>query len=53
LSDNITEEYWSKFPDTYDKNMEYVVGKELRDEIIEELNRLPELGELVELQKKD
>jgi ABC-2 type transport system ATP-binding protein len=28
--------------------MEYVVGKELRDEIIQELNRLPELGELVE-----
>jgi ABC-2 type transport system ATP-binding protein len=49
LSDNITEEYWSRFPDTYDKKMEYVVGKELRDEIIQELNRLPELGELVEL----
>jgi 16S rRNA A1518/A1519 N6-dimethyltransferase RsmA/KsgA/DIM1 with predicted DNA glycosylase/AP lyase activity len=29
--------------------MEYVVGKELRDEIIQELNCLPELGELVEL----
>jgi ABC-2 type transport system ATP-binding protein len=49
LSDNITEEYWSRFPDTYDKKMEYVVGKELRDEIIQELNRLPDLGELVEL----
>ena len=42
------EEYWSRFPDTYDKKMEYVVGKELLDEIIQELNRLPELGELVE-----
>ncbi len=49
MSDNITEEYWSRFPDTYDKKMEYVVGKELRDVIIKELNRLPELGELVEL----
>ena len=29
--------------------MEYVVGKELRDAIVQELNRLPELGELVEL----
>jgi ABC-2 type transport system ATP-binding protein len=29
--------------------MEYVVGKELRDVIIKELNRPPELGELVEL----
>ena len=45
---NISEEYWSRFPDTYDKRMEYVVGKELLDEIIQELNCLPELGELVE-----
>ena len=48
MRDNITEKYWSRFPDTYDKKMEYVVGKELLDEIIQELNRLPELGELVE-----
>ena len=48
MSDNKTEEYWSRFPDTYDEKMEYVVGKELLDEIIQELNRLPELGELVE-----
>jgi len=48
LRDTITEEYWSRFPDTYDKKMEYVVGKELLDEIIHELNSLPELGELVE-----
>ena len=48
MRDNITEEYWSRFPDTYDKKMEYVVGKELLDEIIHELNHLPELGELVE-----
>ena len=49
MSNNMTEEYWSRFPDTYDKKMEYVVGKELRDAIIQELNSLPELGELVEL----
>ena len=49
MRNNMTEKYWSRFPDTYDKKMEYVVGKELRDEIIQELNRLPELGELVEL----
>lgn len=48
MRDNITEEYWSRFPDTYDKKMEYVVGKELLDEINHELNNLPELGELVE-----
>ena len=49
LRDNITEEYWSRFPDTYDKKMVYVVGKELVEEIIQELKDLPELGELVEL----
>jgi ABC-2 type transport system ATP-binding protein len=49
LSDNMTEEYWSRFPDTYDEKMEYVVGRELRDAIAEELNRLPDLGELAEL----
>ncbi len=45
---NMSEEYWGRFPDTYDKRMEYVVGRELIEEIIQELNRLPELGELVE-----
>jgi ubiquinone/menaquinone biosynthesis C-methylase UbiE len=48
VRDNETEQYWSRFPDTYDKKMEYVVGQELLAEIIQELNRLPELGELVE-----
>ena len=48
MRDNMTEDYWSRFPDTYDNKMEYVVGKQLLAEIIEELNRLPELGELVE-----
>ncbi len=42
------EEYWSRFPDTYDKKMKYVVREELIEEIVQELNRLPELGELVE-----
>jgi len=44
----IIEKYWSRFPDTYDKNQEYVVGKELLDAIIKELNDLPELGETIE-----
>lgn len=48
MSAPMTEEYWSRFPDTYDQKMEYVVGKELLDEITQELNRLPDLGELVE-----
>jgi len=37
LRDNMTEEYWSRFPDTYDSKMEYVVGRELLDEIVQEL----------------
>ena len=49
MQDNTTEKYWSRFADTYDQKMEYVVGKELRDDIVQELNCLPELGELVEL----
>lgn len=49
LSEIITEYYWSRFPDTYDKKMEYVVGAELRNDIIKELNLLPELGKTVEL----
>ena len=49
MQHNITETYWSRFADTYDMKMEYVVGKDLRDDIVKELNRLPELGELVEL----
>ncbi len=42
------EEYWSRFPDTYDKKMKYVVREELIEEIVKELNRLPELGKLAE-----
>lgn len=49
MNNNMTEEYWSRFPDTYDQKQEYVVGKQLFNEITRELNRLPELGELVEL----
>ena len=49
MRDNTKEKYWSRFADTYVKKMEYVVGKELRNDIVQELNRLPELGELVEL----
>lgn len=49
MQNNLTEKYWSRFADTYDKKMEYVVGQELRDDIVQELNRLPVLGKLVEL----
>ncbi len=48
MRDKRAEEYWSRFSNTYDKNQEYVVGKEFLDEINREIDRLPELGELVE-----
>ena len=41
MGDNVTEEYWSRFANIYDKNQEYVVGKGLLNEITAELNRLP------------
>jgi len=48
VEDEARERYWSRFPDTYDGNQEYVVGKELLDDIKQELNLLPELGDMVE-----
>ena len=47
-AENLKEEYWSRFANTFDRNQEYVVGRELLDEIYRELNGLPELGETVE-----
>ena len=49
LTDRMTEQYWSRFADTYDRNMEYVVGKSLLYQITEELNHLPKQGKVVEL----
>jgi ABC-2 type transport system ATP-binding protein len=48
LVENVTEDYWGRFSDTYDQNQEYVVGRELLDEITGELSQLRELGEVVE-----
>jgi ABC-2 type transport system ATP-binding protein len=45
---NMKEEYWSRFPDTYDQNQEYVVGRELLDEMAGELHQLAELGDVLE-----
>jgi ubiquinone/menaquinone biosynthesis C-methylase UbiE len=42
------EEYWSRFPDTYDQNQEYVVGRELLDDMAGELHQLAELGDVLE-----
>ncbi len=31
----MTEEYWSRFQATFDENQEYVVGKDLLDDVKE------------------
>lgn len=49
LDDKTTERYWSRFPETYDRKQQYVVGKELLDQITKEVDDLSELGEVVEL----
>lgn len=49
MGDAIAEQYWSRFPDTYDQNQEHVVGRELLDEITRELHQLAELGDVLEL----
>ncbi len=42
------EKYWSRYAGTYDNDVEYVVGKELREAISERLLRESELGDVIE-----
>ena len=49
MTEEKVERYWSRFQTTYDKNQEYVVGKDLLDHVKEELNNLPDLGNVLEL----
>lgn len=44
----VTETYWSRFADTYDRNQQFVVGRELLDQITNELGELPDLIEALE-----
>ena len=43
------EEYWSRFQTTFDENQEYVVGKDLLDDVKEHIRELSDLGEVLEL----
>jgi len=45
----MTEEYWSRFADSYDQNQEYVVGRVFSNKIREELQQLTGLGDVLEL----
>jgi ABC-2 type transport system ATP-binding protein len=49
MDDKMTEEYWSRFADSYDQNQEYVVGRVFLDSIREELQQLTGLGDVLEL----
>lgn len=49
MADERREKYWSRFSTTYDGNQEYVAGKELLDEVKIHLNKLDDLGEVLEL----
>jgi len=48
MNNEMTEKYWSRFPDTYDQKQEYVVGRELLDEIVGDLQHLGDLGDVLE-----
>jgi len=49
VTEEMIEEYWSRFQTAYDENQEYVVGKDLLDNVKENIRRLPDLGEVLEL----
>jgi ABC-2 type transport system ATP-binding protein len=49
MSEEIKEKYWSRFSATYDKNQAYVVGTDFLNEIKININKLVELGEVLEL----
>jgi ABC-2 type transport system ATP-binding protein len=49
MTEEMMEKYWSRFQTTYDGNQEYVVGKDLLDEVKENIKRLSDLGEVLEL----
>ena len=49
MAEETKEKYWSRFSATYDKNQEYVVGKDFLNEVKITLNNLTDLGEVLEL----
>jgi ABC-2 type transport system ATP-binding protein len=49
MADEIREQYWSRFSATYDKNQEYVVGKDFLDKVKIAINKLNDLGKVLEL----
>lgn len=49
MTNEIKEEYWSRFQDSFEENQEYVVGRDFLDDIKENVKNLTDLGEVLEL----
>jgi len=49
MAEEIKEKYWSRFSATYDKNQEYVVGKDFLNEVKINIDKLTDLGAVLEL----
>jgi len=49
MTDYRKEEYWSKFADTYDDGVTYIVGEAIQQTLMERLSRESDLEELIEL----
>lgn len=49
MREEIVGKYWSRFPDSYDKNQESVVGQELLEQVKKKIQNLSDLGETLEL----
>jgi ABC-2 type transport system ATP-binding protein len=49
MTEEMKEKYWSRFQATFDESQEYVVGKNLLDDVKENIGKLSDLGEVLEL----
>ena len=49
MTDYRKEEYWSKFANTYDEGVTYIVGEAIQQTLVERLSRESDLQELIEL----
>jgi ABC-2 type transport system ATP-binding protein len=49
MTEEMKEKYWSRFQATFDENQEYVVGKDFLDDVKENIEKLSDLGEVLEL----
>lgn len=48
MSEFKNEKYWGKFANDYDNGVDYIVGKEIQEEIIQHLSGEHDLGQVVE-----